>query len=87
MKNWRSLLYTFTGLYVLLGIWTPLMWLVSGMMKYYRMESFDLFAMHPFNIFLCIVLAAATLLAQLGFVLIAQDHAAAERAGGSSENR
>ena len=86
MKNWRSLLYGFTGLFVLLGIWTPLMWLVSSMMNFYRMESFDLFVMHPFNIFLCIVLAAATLLAQLGFVLIAQDHAAAERIGRNHGN-
>ena len=85
MRNWRSLLYGFTGLWILIGIWTPLGWLISNMRNYHQMETFDLFRMHPLNVILCVTLALITLVAQLGFLLIAQDHAEFERAAGRTE--
>jgi len=80
MKKWRAHLYGFTGLYVVFGIWTPILWFVSHVREHYRMETFDIHLMNWFGALLFFLLVAATLLAQFGFALIAHDLAEQRKA-------
>lgn len=73
MRKWRERLYGYTGLFILFGLWTPLLWFVSSARSHYKMESFEIYSMDWFSILLFLVLCIATLFAQFGFVLIAQD--------------
>jgi len=73
MNSRRETLYGYTGLFILFGIWTPVLWFVSSSREYYKMETFEVFDMHWFSILLFFVLCAATLIAQYGFVMVAQD--------------
>jgi len=73
MSKWRKKLYGYTGLFIVLGIWTPMLWFVSSSRQYYKMETFEVFDMNWFSILVFFALCAATLVAQYGFVLIAQD--------------
>jgi hypothetical protein len=73
MSKLREKLYGYTGLFIILGIWTPMLWFVSSSRQYYKMETFEVFEMNWFSILVFFALCAATLVAQYGFVLIAQD--------------
>lgn len=79
INKWREKLYGYTGLFVIFGLWTPLLWFVSYSRAYYKMESFDILSMNWFSIFLFFVLCAATLVAQFGFILLVQDLSEFER--------
>lgn len=79
MKNWRSLLYGYTGVCIVAGLWTPILWYTSEMRVFYHMETFDFRAMHWFSMLVYVVLALATLIATFGFVMIATDLAKYER--------
>lgn len=73
MIKWREKLYGYTGLFIIFGIWTPMMWFISSSRQYYKMETFQILEMNWFNILVFIVLCVATLVAQYGFISIAQD--------------
>ena len=73
MNKWREKLYGYTGLFILFGIWTPMLWFVSSSRQYYKMETFEVFEMNWFSILLFFALCIATLLAQFGFISIAHD--------------
>lgn len=73
MHKWREKLYRYTGLYIILGIWTPMFWFVSSSRRYFKMETFEVFEMDWFSILLFVVLCIATLVAQFVFISIAQD--------------
>ena len=73
MNKWREKLYGYTGLFIIFGIWTPMLWFISSSRQYYKMETFEVLEMNLFSILAFIVLCVATLSAQYGFVLIAQD--------------
>jgi len=73
MHKWRETLYGYTGLFIISGIWTPMLWFISSSMQYYKMETFEVFEMNWFSILLFAVLCIATLVAQFGFISIAQD--------------
>lgn len=79
MDKWRNNLYGYTSLFIVFGLWTPLLWFVSSARNHYKMESFDIFLMDWFSILLFFVLCAATLVAQFGFILVAQDLSEFER--------
>jgi hypothetical protein len=76
MGKWRSRLYGYTGLFTLFALWTPMLWFISNARAYYHMETFEILRMHGFNILLFFLLAIATLAAQFGLILIAQDASA-----------
>lgn len=86
MSKWRRRLYGYTGLAILFGLWTPLLWLTSDVRAHYKMEMFEITRADPFVIFIYVVLIVATLLAQLGFMLIAQDLGKYERMLEPAEN-
>jgi hypothetical protein len=67
MKNWRSLLYGYTGVCIVAGLWTPILWYTSEMRVFYHMETFDFRAMHWVSMLVYVVLALATLWASPGF--------------------
>jgi hypothetical protein len=73
MSKKREKLYGYTGLFIVLGIWTPILWFVSSSRQYYKMETFDILKMNWFNMLIFFALCAATLVAQYGFVLIAHE--------------
>ncbi len=73
MSKWREKLYGYTGLFIVFGIWTPMLWFVSSSRQYYKMETFEVFDMNWFRILVFFALCAETLFAQYSFVLIAQD--------------
>ncbi len=73
MNKWREKLYGYTGLFIVLGIWTPMFWFVSSSRQHYKMETFEIFDMNWFSILVFFTLCAATLVAQYGLVLIARD--------------
>ena len=73
MNKWRKRLYGYTGIFILFGIWTPVLWFISHVREHYRMPTFRIDQMDWFSIFIFLVLVVATLLAQFGFVLIASD--------------
>ncbi len=79
MSKWRSRLYGYTGIALVIGLWTPLLWFVVSARRHYGMEMFDFTRMHPFNIVVFLLLCVGTLLAQFGFVLLAQDMSENER--------
>lgn len=80
MSKWRArLLYGYTGLALVLGLWTPIMWFISAARAHYGMSMFEILLMDPFVIFLFLVLCAATLVAQFGFIVMAHDMARYER--------
>jgi len=94
MKKWREKLYGYTGLFIIFGIWTPMMWFISSSRQYYKMETFEVLDMNWFSILMFIALCVATLVAQFGFVSIAQDlsefeklkkQQAAQRNGGCTD--
>lgn len=71
MNKWRDKLYGYTGLFIIFGIWTPMLWFISSSRQYYKMETFVVLDMNWFSILMFIALSVATLVAQLGFVSIA----------------
>lgn len=73
MNTWREKFYGYTGLCIVFGLWTPMLWFISSSREYYKMETFEVFEMHWFNILVFFVLCAATLAAQYGLILISQD--------------
>jgi len=73
MNKWRETLYSYTGLFIIFGIWTPMLWFISSSRQYYKMETFEVLDMNWFSILMFFVLCVATLVAQFGFVSIAQD--------------
>lgn len=73
MNKGRERLYGYTGLFILFGIWTPMLWFISSSRQYYKMETFEVLEMNWFSILLFFVLCIATLVAQFGFISIAQD--------------
>lgn len=73
MNKWRETLYIYTGLFIIFGIWTPMLWFISSSRQYYKMETFEVLDMNWFSILMFFVLCVATLVAQFGFVSIAQD--------------
>lgn len=73
MKEWHEKLCGYTGLFILFGIWTPMLWFISSSRQYYKMETFEVFEMNWFSILVFVLLCVATLAAQYGFFLIAQD--------------
>ena len=79
MKKWRTGLYGYTGIALVLGLWSPLVWLVSAARAHYKMETFKISEMDSSVIVVFFLLAAATLLAQGGFILVAHDMARHER--------
>lgn len=79
MSTWRERLLGYTGLFILFGIWTPMLWFVSSMREHYRMETFEVSSLHWSGIVMFVVLLAGTLIAQFGFVVIAQEHGELER--------
>lgn len=79
MKKWRENLYAYTGLFITFGIWTPLGWFIVSSRHSYNMESFEVLSMNWFGILEYVVLLAATLVAQFGFILIAEDLSELER--------
>ena len=79
MKKWRTRLYGYTGIALVLGLWSPLVWFVSAARAHYKMETFEISEMDSFVIVVFFLLAAATLLAQGGFILVAHDMARYER--------
>jgi hypothetical protein len=94
MNKWRQKLYGYTGLFVIFGIWSPMMWFVSSSRQYYKMETFEVLEMGWGSIVMFTVLGVATLLAQYGFISISQDlsefeklkkQQAAHRAGGATD--
>ncbi len=46
MSKWREKLYGYTGLFIVFGIWTPMLWFVSSSRQYYKMETFEVFDMN-----------------------------------------
>jgi hypothetical protein len=78
-SKWRARLYGYTGLVLVFGLWTPLLWYVSYARREYGLEAFEVFSMDWFGIVLFILLAAGTLVAQFGFILLAQDMSELER--------
>ncbi len=82
MKNWKKNLYGFTGLYIVIGIWTPVMWFTSYSMRIYEMGTFDVTRMGWLSIFILSVVTMATLFAQLGFIFISEDLSRLERIEG-----
>jgi len=79
VKNWKKNLYGFTGLYICIGIWTPVMWFISHSMRFYGMGTFDVTRMGWLSILMLSAITVATLLAQLGFTLISKDLSRLER--------
>jgi hypothetical protein len=75
MNKWRDHLYGYTGIALVLSLWSPLVWFVSATRAYYKMETFVISEMDSFVIVVFFLLAAATLLAQGGFILVAHDMA------------
>lgn len=73
MDKWRKKLYSYTGLFIIFGIWTPMLWFISSSRQYYKMETFEVFEMNWMSILLFVVLCIATLVAQFGFISIAQE--------------
>lgn len=73
MNTWREKLYGYTGLCILFGLWTPMVWFITSSREYYKMETFEVSKMHWFNILVFFTLCAATLAAQYGLMLIDQD--------------
>ena len=79
MNIWRERLYGYTGLFVLFGIWTPVMWFASSLSEYYKARTFEVLNIGSwFNTLLFLALCVATLIAQFGFVLIAKEHSELE---------
>ena len=79
MNKWRARLYGYTGIALVLGLWSPLASFVSAARAYYKMETFEISEMDSFVVVVFFLLAAATLLAQGGFILVAHDMARYER--------
>ena len=75
MGKWRRRLYGYTGLALVLGLWSPLASYIADARGRYDMTTFDVLRMHPIDIALFIALCAATLMAQFGFIVIAHDMA------------
>ena len=74
MKKWRAGLVSFTGIYIVIGIWTPVIWFMSSARAEHQMLTFEISRMHWSSIMLFIALLCATLVAQLGFVVLAKEH-------------
>jgi hypothetical protein len=79
MNRWRKRLYGYTGIFIVIGIWTPVLWFISHVREHYHMLTFEIDQMDWFSILIFFVLVVATLLAQVGFVLIAHDLAEHEK--------
>ena len=74
MNKWRAWLLSFTSIYLLVGIWTPIIWFISSAMAEYQMLTFEISSMHWSDVGLLIALVGATLIAQLGFAVLAKEH-------------
>lgn len=73
MNKWRKRLYGFTGLFILISIWMPMLSFISSAKRIYELETFEVLAMPWFGVLMYIALLIATLIAQGGLIVLAHD--------------
>jgi hypothetical protein len=72
-RTWRARLKSYTCMFMIFGIWMPILWFIYSSMENYKMGTFEVFEMPWFSILGFFVLIAATLVAQVGFILLIDD--------------
>jgi len=66
MREWKRRLAGFTGLYVVLSIWTPVIWFMSWVGTTFNQHTFELFDLPPYAIVFGLLIFACAFAATMG---------------------
>ena len=66
MREWKRRLAGFTGLYVVLSMWTPVVWFVTWARNTFNQHTFELFDLPPYAIVFGLIILACAFAATMG---------------------
>lgn len=66
MSEWKRRLAGFTGLYVVLSMWTPVLWFISWARETFDQHTYELFDLPPYAIVIGLFIHGCAFAATMG---------------------